>query len=64
MTDSTGPPHPLDRVRNSWRCTRSSPLKETVRAEPACRPHVVALCVECDGTDLAERLCDEEVEPA
>jgi hypothetical protein len=36
---------------------------ETVRADPAGRPHVVSLCVECDGTDLAERLRDEEVEP-
>jgi hypothetical protein len=56
---TTRPPRPPDRVRHGWQCTRNSPLMETVRADQTGRPRVVALCTECDGTDLAERLRDE-----
>jgi hypothetical protein len=56
MTDQRWPPRPPDRVRHSWRCTRSSPLMETVRADLNGRPHVVSLCVECDGHDLDARI--------
>jgi hypothetical protein len=53
---TTRPPRPPDRVRHGWQCTRNSPLMETVRADQTGRPRVVALCTECDGTDLAERI--------
>jgi hypothetical protein len=62
MTKPTWPPRPPDRIRHSWRCTRRAVIVETVRAGETGRSHVVALCVECDGTDLAERLRAEAPE--
>jgi hypothetical protein len=59
MTEPTWPTRPADKIRHSWKCTRRGALVETVRADQAGRPHVVALCVECDGTDLAERIHTE-----
>ena len=59
MTDRPWPPRPADKVRHGWRCIRSSPLMETVRADLDGRPHVVLMCVECDGTDLDARVRDE-----
>jgi hypothetical protein len=64
MTDRTWPPRPPDRLRHSWRCTRRSPIVETIRRDPIGRAQIVAMCTECDGTDLDDRLRSErEVTP-
>jgi hypothetical protein len=50
---------PPDRIRHSWKCTRRAAVVETIRADPSGRPHVVALCFECDLHDLADRIRTE-----
>jgi hypothetical protein len=55
-----GDRRPPDRIRHSWKCTRRGPTVETIRADPSGRAHVVLACVECDQTDLAERLRERE----
>jgi hypothetical protein len=50
------PDKPPPKVRNSWRCVRRGPLVEVVRRLPSGDALVVLRCVECDATDLAERV--------
>jgi hypothetical protein len=47
---------PPSKVRHGWRCLRRGPLVETIRRDVTGRAHAVEECVECGGTDLAERL--------
>jgi hypothetical protein len=48
--------HPPTRVKHTWRCTQRSVLVETVRTDALGRGHVVLMCQQCGGDDLADRL--------
>ena len=50
------PPRPPDRIRHG--CLRRGPVVETLRPDPDGRPVVVELCLECEQTDLLERVRD------
>jgi hypothetical protein len=47
---------PPDRIRHSWRCTRTGARVEVVRRLPNGEAHIVSCCVECDADDLVDRL--------
>jgi hypothetical protein len=47
---------PPSRVRHTWRCVKRGPLVEAIKRDITGRAHRVEQCVECGGTDLAERL--------
>jgi hypothetical protein len=50
---------PLDRIRHSWRCTRTGARVETVRRLPTGDALVVLRCVECEADDLADRVREQ-----
>ena len=47
---------PRDRIRHSWRCTRTGARVEAVRRLPNGEALVVLRCTECEADDLAERV--------
>jgi hypothetical protein len=47
---------PPDRVVHSWRCTRRSPVVETVKPDSTGRKRVVSQCTECGHDDMPERI--------
>jgi hypothetical protein len=53
-------PHPPrrrgSRIRHGWRCTRTGRIAETTRRTPDGVIVEVDICLECESTDLAERL--------
>ena len=53
---------PPSRVRHTWRCVRRGPTVEVVRTDPTGRARVVAMCQECGGTDLLDRIHAERRE--
>jgi hypothetical protein len=66
MTDITEPTwpapprHPGSRIRHGWRCTRGEGIETTTRRDPNSGAIIeVEVCLECDATDLAERLLSQ-----
>ena len=66
MTDISEPIWPAPerrpgaKIRHSWRCSRSAGIGQTTRRAPADGAIMeVEVCLECDATDLAERLLSQ-----
>ena len=53
---------PPSRVRHTWRCTRRGALVETVKEDATGRARVVAMCQECGGSDVLDRIHAERRE--
>ena len=58
------PPRRGAKIRHSWRCSRSAGIGQTTRRAPADGAIIeVDICLECDVTDMAERLLAERPDP-
>jgi hypothetical protein len=60
MTATWQGDRPRSRIRHTWRCTqRHGTVVETAKLDPAGQQRVCAMCTECGGTDVEQRLRDE-----
>jgi hypothetical protein len=51
------------RVRHTWKCTqRHGTVVETVKPDPTGQQRVCAMCTECGGEDLLDRVRAERQE--